>query len=285
MSEQLLSTSLEWLRWTRDVMPRLVRQRAITREEGLMLKELGSRADRSGGCFASAVTLGEGIGVGGRQAERLLCGLRAKGLVSSVPRGRGCVRTLQPAAVPDLLTGQLSFDDLLDGLLAEPVCDAPPAPAPAVGAVVVVAGPPTSASGPPTSRCRTKEVKAFKEGEGAPARDPDRVGVLQPHLDEVLDVLNGAPGLMIEPLAVNSALAAFPEASGYTHLSAAHTVSSWAHEGGLRITSANRQLMAALRRQIRPASAQRAPWTPAHDGRARRAAPAPAGTPSYTRED
>jgi hypothetical protein len=273
------STSIEWVRWGRDVMPRLVSQRAISRGEGLMLKELCSRSDRCGGCFASARTLGEGIGVGERQAERLLDGLRSKRLVSSARRGRGCIRTLQPDAVPDLLTGQLSFDDLLDGLIPEPVQQALPAePQPAS----VPAAPPTSSSGLPTSGCREKEEKFAGGGDARSASTPDRTSeVLEEHLVEVLAILEAAPGLFVEPLAVNSALAAHPERVGYDHLAAAHVVASYAHEGGLHITAANRLLLAVLRKQPRPAKPGAAPGARWHGGRRRTAPPV---TPEVAQE-
>jgi hypothetical protein len=289
------STSLEYMRWARDVMPRLVAERALSRSEGLMLKELASRADRRGGCFASAATLGQGIGVGGRQAERLLNGLRAKKLVTVTPRGRGCTRTLQPSAVPDLLTGQLSFDDLLAGTIPEPVQQAT-APEPMLA--VACAVPPTSAAVPPTSGCRTKEMKvSVEEGDARCARyasasrpglaslgvDVQPSQVLETHLTAVLQALATAPNLLLEPMNVNAALAAHPEAKGHDHLCAALTLVSLAL-GEQRATLAHPRLLGILQRQTRgPASTGRS-WAAGHEGRARRAAPTAVLT-AYDRED
>jgi hypothetical protein len=290
------STSIEYVRWARDVMPRLVSDRALTRGEGLMLKELASRADRCGGCFASPATLGAGIGVGGRQAQRLLGGLRDKKLVHVAARGRGCVRTLQPAVVPDLLSGQLSFDDLLDGTLPAPVQHAAVSPEPGPVRAAGAARPMTSVSGPATSGCRTKEVKEelLEEGGARCARDcrpdlrelgvPERRAVaLEPRLTAVLTALSSAPNLLVEPLNVNAALAAHPEVKGHDHLCAALTLVSLAL-GETRSTVAHARLLGVLQKQRAGAPAlSRASGRPPHEGRARRAAASPAV--SYMRED
>lgn len=97
---------------------------------------------------------------------------------------------------------------------------------------------------------------------------------LQEHLDEVLAIVEAAPGLLVEPLAVDSALAAYPEPAGHDHLRAAHTVASWAFEAdGVRVGTANRLLMAALRKQTLPARAAAAGPPRPHDGRRRRETP------------
>jgi hypothetical protein len=67
-------------------------------------------------------------------------------------------------------------------------------------------------------------------------------GVLHPQLHDVLAVLHGAPGLLVEELAVNAALMSRPDLDA---LELARRVESWAHEGGLNNRAANRLLMAA----------------------------------------
>ncbi len=275
-----LSTSIEWMRWTRDVMPRLVRDRAISRGEGLMLKELGSRADRRGACFCSAATLGEGIGVTERQAERLLGGLRAKKLINTTRRGRGCLRTLQPAAVPDLLTGQLSFDDLLAGSIPEPVAqDLPAQPARTPRR-------PTFSTRPPTPGCREKDVKSFAAADARVEDEiaqftSDVVDVVQPLLPQVVALLRSAPDVaLVDPYVVNALLVSRPESAGYRHLEAAGDVLSAMIAGRFAHKDACRLLSRVLDDQLRP---KREPRRAAagHGGRRRSAPPVPASVQAH----
>lgn len=263
------STAKEWAWWARDVEPLLRRHGALTKPQGRMLKAIAVRADRRGSCTASAARLGEDIGVGERQAERLLAGLRRVGLVDTARGARGARRRLCPGVVPGLMTGQMSFDDLL--------ADTTPAPAPAssvpvapavprsVAPPVVPAAPdPTFSGSDPTSGCRAKVNKELQE-EARPREDARR-SVLQPRLDDVVEILEGSPGLVVDPLAVNSALAAYPEARGHDHLRAAHTVASRAFEGVWHSRSANGVLMGVLREQSSRSVSQPGRW---HGGRRR----------------
>jgi hypothetical protein len=61
--------------------------------------------------------------------------------------------------------------------------------------------------------------------------------------------LRDGPGLLVEDLAVNSVLLAFPETSGHDHLAAARVVHMWACEGGLDCLVANRLLYRELVKQ------------------------------------
>jgi hypothetical protein len=91
----------------------------------------------------------------------------------------------------------------------------------------------------------------------------DPSGVLAARLGEVLEILEPAIGPIMEPLAFNSALAAFPEERGHDHVQAAHIVASYGFEGELR--SPVSMLRQVLRNQQR--GAQRTDrW---HDGRRR----------------
>lgn len=66
---------------------------------------------------------------------------------------------------------------------------------------------------------------------------------IHPDLQAVLAVLRSAPGLTIDDMAVNAALRSRP---GLDAVAAAELVASWAHEGGLQITSSSRLLFSAL---------------------------------------
>lgn len=268
------STSLEYVRWSREVVPQLVRQRSLTPQQGRMVKELATYADKRGSCFTSPAKLGEGLGVGERQAERILAGLGRIGMVQTTRRGRGRLaeRRLCPDATPPARFAQLTFDDLLDGTI-------PPAPAARHAAHAEPPRPaadPTSCASDPTSmdvgqkdhQEGTAAAEDARERAATDQQPPLKPGVLAPRLDDVLGILTAAPGLVVEPLAVNSALAAYPEADGHDHVQAAHIVASYAHEGGLGCPVANLLLLCELRKQVRSKPGGR--W---HNGR-RRGAPA-----------
>jgi hypothetical protein len=90
-----------------------------------------------------------------------------------------------------------------------------------------------------------------EEGERAhaPADEHRPLSALQPRLPDVLAALRRAPDLVVEDLAVDAALAAFPESAGYDHLQAAHAVASHALGERLNFPVANRLLMTELRKQ------------------------------------
>lgn len=79
-----------------------------------------------------------------------------------------------------------------------------------------------------------------EETEEEEARESD--GLIHPQLHDVLAILHGAPGLLVEELAVNAALMSRPDLDA---IEVARRVESWAHEGGLHNRAANRLLMAA----------------------------------------
>lgn len=104
----------------------------------------------------------------------------------------------------------------------------------------------------------------------------DPKNALAPRLDEVLAILEPAIGPIIEPLAFDSALAAFPEARGHDHVQAAHIVASYGFDtGGAR--SPISLLRQVLRNQLQPAR-QRGAW---HGGRRR---PAPSVSPQMAEQ-
>ncbi len=243
------TSSLDYVRWARRQAP----DRGLTRGQSQMLQQLASHANERGECLASVATLAGEMVVSERHAGRLLRELATLGLASTTRRGRGrsarrrlCLDAPIPA--PACPRG------------TQPMFDACFAPTATVAAPVVAAADDrTSETSDLPSDGRQKEPL-----EGAP-------GVLEERLDDVVQILDAAPGLFVEAMAVNSALAAHPERSGYDHLQAAHTVASFAFEGGLHVTSANRLLLAELRKQTRGAQSANRQGAP-HGGR-RRAAP------------
>lgn len=80
------------------------------------------------------------------------------------------------------------------------------------------------------------------EEEGARGVGP--ISGIHSQLPDVLAILRAAPDLDVEDLAVNSALMARQDLDA---LELARVVASWAHEGGLRNSSANRLLLSAAR--------------------------------------
>jgi hypothetical protein len=205
--------------------------------------------------------------LGESQVYRWIAELKKRGLLATVQQGPGRIAVRRLLAVPEPV--QLSLFDQLEAPVPAPAAaggaarDAKPAAAP------VAPWPRMDATLPSHQREAAVDGQ-FKQAGGARcARKPaPKAGVLEQHLDEVLEVLDAAPGLFVEPMAVNSALSACPERSGYDHLAAAHVVASYAHEGGLHVSAANRLLLAVLRKQTR--AAPKARW---HAGRRRPAAP------------
>lgn len=84
-----------------------------------------------------------------------------------------------------------------------------------------------------------------ERGERASAAVEKSDDALHPQLADVLEVLNSAPGLVVEDYAVHLAMLSRPARDA---LPAARLVAAWAHEGGLRITSASRLLFSAFER-------------------------------------
>lgn len=267
--------SFNYERWSRDAAA----QRRLKRAPAAVLHKLGSRADRRGSCHPSIQRLADDTRYSIPTVKRALADLERLKLIQSRQRGRrSAIRQLCPDAplpAPPCPCGTMPlFDaDLAPVVIATPAPVQPPASAPLVDPASTVS--PAAFEVSPMSP-RSTQGEGTEGGTRAaraaaieqPVQEQPRA--LQEHLAQVLAIVNTAPGLLIEPLAVDSALAAYPEAAGHDHLRAAHTVASWAFEAdGVRVGTANRLLMAALRKQTLPAHAGAAP-APRHDGRRRR---------------
>lgn len=255
-------SSLDYARWAREQ----VAARGLTRGQAQMLTLLASYADRRGECYPSVDALAERAVLSARHTERLLGELGQLGLIESSRRGRGSARRrLRPDAPLPASPCPRGTQPLFDAMHT-PVFDEPTAESNAA----VVSDPPSATSEPPSgwrtegSAVREEETRAARAD--APMNDPKKA--LAPRLDEVLEILEPAIGPIIEPLAVNSALASFPEARGHDHVQAAHIVASY----GFDTTGARSPislLRHVLRNQLQPARPSGA-W---HGGRRRPASP------------
>lgn len=270
-------SGLEW----RQLVREQIEAHGLSGPEAHLLTVLGDRASRWGTIELGVPLLARQQRVSESQVHRRLAALTRRGLLRTRQRGRGRIALRELVAAPE--PEQLSLFDDQPGMAA--AAAAAPArveePAP-----VAPWSAPTAASGEPCPRTDAPKPSHQREaavggqringGENARcAREPqpDHVveedGPLQPRLPEVLAILDASPGLLVEPLAVDSALAGFPERHGHDHLQAAYVVQSWAREGGMRSGAANRLLMAALRQQREMALRSSTP-RPRHDGRSRR---------------
>jgi len=282
------STSLDFVRLAREQAA----ARRLTRGQAQVLNLLASYANRRGECYPSITVLAERAMLSARHTERLLGELGRLGLVQSSRRGRGCSARRRlcldaPMPAPPCPCGtQPLFDAMLTPSFDEPAPVAAPVEA-------TVSDPPPVASEPPSDGGQ-KEQQEGETTEGS-ARSAPSISdssdqavsrAVQSRLETVLGILDASHGLLVEPFAVNAALAAYPEASGHDHEQAAYIVQSWSLEqGGMRSESANRLLMAALRRQTRPAT-DRGINGPRHTTRVRRAPAAMAPvTGGYMRQD
>lgn len=259
LSAQVPATGLEWRQWVRGRIEDL----GLCCGEANMLRLLGDRASSAGVVRMGVPLMARQLALSEARVYWWLARLRERGLLVSSQQGPGrvAVRRLVAVAEPE----QLSLFD-------EPAARAAmPVPDPAV-----VAPWPLADATLPSRQREAAVVGQLKEEGARDARDPDRTSLaLEEHLEAVLEVLDAAPELFVEAMAVNSALAAHPERAGHDHLRAAHIVASWAHEGGLHVTAANRLLLTVLRKQSLPATARAAGrgggrW---HGGRRRASAP------------
>lgn len=284
-------TNLWWRHWKR----RMVEELDLSATEAHTLEMLVDRASGEGVVRLGVPLMAAQLRLKSEsQVHKRLGALTRHGLLSTRQLGPGRIARRQLCAVPVPPAPEQVQLSLFDG---EPAAAEAPEPAAAVfpvapWSVVTVEACPRIDAPKPSHQCEAAVEVAVETTEGSarcapdPASDPPlKVSmVLQPRLDDVLGVLGTAPGLVIEPMAVNSALAAHPESAGHDHLRAAFTVASWAFEGGLRHSAANRLLLSALRPQTRPAAA--AGGGRGHEGRARRAPAVPAVvTGGYMRED
>lgn len=138
-----------------------------------------------------------------------------------------------------------------------------------------------------------KDHENYEEGERASARPPDdpRPGGLCATLPAVMAVLRAEFGAEADvlDLAIDSTLSAFPEASGYDHVQAAHLVVAEQRrnivKGYTPIRLITNKLASELRRQTQqPAapSARRGDWPPRRRGH-QAAALAPRGTGRFVK--
>ncbi len=265
------SEQINYVSWARDTSS----PRGLSRAQRVVLKELASRVNsRRGTCDPSVGTIADATTYSVGHVKRVLCELERLELVRSTRRGRDLtsIRQLCPDApmpAPPCERG------------TQPLFDAALAPMVAVGDEVSsqpheVSSQPHEVSSDETQKLRAEEVveggnarDAREHPPGAPSEQPapDALapGVLEPSLTEVLAVLDAAPDLFVEPLAVNALLAGRPQARGYDHVRAAWDVAAEAYAG--RVYSAQGLLKRVLDDQMRGKPVRRGGT---HEGRVRR---------------
>jgi hypothetical protein len=269
-------SGLEWRQWAR----RMIEELRLPSPLAHLLTVLVDRANAGGTVELGVPLMARQLGgLSESQVHRRLRALeRDYGLLRTRQRGRGRIALRELVAAP--APAQLSlFDQATDEPVAAPVAastpaarvvPAPPWPAPAVASSRISAS-------KPSHQCEAAVEGQFVEDDPRAARAPhhtfnDPEGVLAPRLGEVLAILEPAIGPIVEPMAVQSALAAFPEDRGHDHLQAAHIVASYAFD-----TSGARAPISLLRQVLR--NQLQAPKGPAgggrwHGGRRRPAPPA-----------
>lgn len=239
-------SGLEWRQWAREQVERL----ELSAGEANVLRLLADRANARG-----AVTLGIAIFVrqlrlSESQVYRLLQKLTDRRLLQTTPRGRGRVPLRELVAEPT--EKQLS---LFDDPPADVSAAAGSPPLRAAADTGVRPAPPAQPC--PRIDARMPSHQCDPAVEGAAATAPTEEGAreraqapppaLSPSLPAVLAILEQADGLHVVDAAVNAALSAYAD---FDHERAAWTVVSWAQEGGLAHSAANRLLMSALRKQL-----------------------------------
>jgi len=245
-----VQNTFEWIRWAREQ----AREHRLKPSEAGLLRDLAARSNARGRSPRPVAVelIARDLRLSRRQVQRLLKVLIAKRLI----------RRISAARRP--------YEWELNEL----------APAPGQQALEFGSGAPVVARAGDvhvTSRCDAgvttvatwashTEPNQLLQQQDARAHTGPALA-LQPRLGDVLAVLRSAPALVVEDLAVNAALAAYPESSGYEHLRAAGHVASYALEDRtpLQAPVANRLLMTELRKQLAPArpqhgGARRPPW-------------------------
>ena len=268
-------TGLEWRQWAR----RMIEELALPSPLAHLLTVLVDRATAAGTVELGVPLLARQLGgLSEAQVHRRLRALERRGLMRTRQRGRGRIALRELTAVPE--PAQLSLFDAA-GIPSEPASMA--APAAPVAPWPAPTGSPASSridAAKPSHQCEAAVEGQFEEEETRAARavapENDPKGALAPKLDEVLEILEPAVGPIIEPLAFNSALAAFPEARGHDHVQAAHIVASYGYDasGARSPVSLLRQV---LRNQLQP-QRRSSSW---HGGRRR---PAPAMSPEMVEQ-
>jgi len=235
--------SLDYVRWAREEIP----ARGLDRSEAQVLQALASWAGRDGCCCPGVERIAEVSVLSSRQTHRALRCLEQRQMVCTTRRGRG-----RSARRRLLVEAPVEHEQLALDFTAARVDTHSPA----------VSDVPLATSDVPSGGTQKEQTEGADNSGGGGREEPEMV--LSPALSAVLEVLEAAPGLMVEPMAVDSALRAFPAGE---HVEAAYVVASYAHEGGLRVPAANRLLLAELRKQRdRKLTAASRP----HSGRRRR---------------
>lgn len=235
-----------WNRWGL----RMAELHALSDGEARMLSALCAHANASGEVFASEALLAREAGRKQRTGREILRSLTRRGLISTEQRGQQVPKRVLHDVLP------------VDQLTLEIDAAAPPGrPARAAAASASLPGgglsagrqggreADSSALQGGGSFCRQKRTEGNSTEEEDARESTGAVTGLVTRLQDVVDLLADAPSVIVEPASINAMLAAFPEPKGYDHLRAAYTVLSWAHEGGLHVSAANRLLEKALLRQ------------------------------------
>jgi len=252
--------SLDYVRWAREEIP----ARGLDRSEAQVLQALASWAGRDGCCCPGVERIAEVSVLSSRQTHRALRCLEQRQMVCTTRRGRG-----RSARRRLLVEAPVEHEQLALDFTATRVDSHSPA----------VSDVPLATSDVPSGGTQKEQTEGADNSGGHEREEARVLSPLSPALSAVLEVLEAAPGLMVEPMAVDSALRAFPAGE---HVEAAHVVASYAHEGGLRVPAANRLLLAELRKQRdrRLVAASR----PHQGRRRRRPASGPLEAPEVTAE-
>lgn len=260
-----MSSVLSWTHWARRMA---VEQRLKPAEAHLLLL-LAALGESTGHGKASTKVLGEGLCCHPKTAAKRFGGLVARGLVVRKTEAGGALQWRLNAQLQPVEQLGIDFDAAATRPVDPEPLEAPggtpdPEPLEAPGGAGTRSAQglrvddgtrspwrlrgSESLGAPHSDLLPTKEEE---EGECAPERDRDErpLAALQPRLPDVLAALRRAPDLVVEDLAVDAALAAFPESAGYDHLQAAHAVASHALGERLNFPVANRLLMTELRKQ------------------------------------
>lgn len=253
----------DYARWARDTAS----PRGLGRAERSVLVQLALRADRRGRCHPSVGKLADDAGYSEGATKRALSELEKLKLISSQRRGRrSSIRQLCPDAPMPAPPCPRGTPPLFDAAL-EPVVKPPTEPAVSPLEVSCDA---FEVSGVPHRS--THEEGGVVVGARPPADEDGlssgAVAALAPRLDEVIAILDEAPGLVLSRVAINKTLGAFPEATGHDHVLAAHRVVMLAHERPPARPEASWLLWGALLNQTRGERRDRC-----HEGRRRTAPP------------
>jgi hypothetical protein len=226
-----------WARWAL----RMAELHGLGDGEARMLSALAAHARttvKGGEVTAGEKLLAREAGRKPRSARRLMARLKQRGLLTVEMRGRGEALRVLHDVLPVEQPSLDGFDSALSGRVRPAISTGQPANRPTGQPANSLC---TSTGQSSVPQKGVEEVK--EEGEARDYAPPD-LGVVEPTLAEVLAVLERArtASLLVEPMAINAALAAHPESDGYEHRKAALRVVEWTHQGGLRVSAANQLL-------------------------------------------